>query len=197
MAEGRPDWPRLIRRSTRDAVGHLGEAADRDWTVRAGDVRWSCWTTAVHIAEDLFAYAAQVAEQPQHDYLPFELMVPPTTSPAGVASLIGAGGELLAAAVAQAPAHARAYHPWGMTDPSGFAAMGITEVLVHDYDIARGLGLSWPPPDELAEPVVARLFPDAPAWPHADERLLWCTGRIPLTGHPRRSSDWRWNAGIR
>jgi hypothetical protein len=46
------------------------------------------------------------------------------------------------------------------------------------------------PPANLAAPVVARLFPDAPAGDPGDV-LLWCTGRIALPDHPRRTEEWK------
>lgn len=38
-------------------------ATDRDWSVRAGSLDWSCWTTAAHVAHDLLAYAGQVTSR--------------------------------------------------------------------------------------------------------------------------------------
>ena len=103
--------------------------------------------------------------------------------------------ELLRLAVSAAPPTARAWHPYGTSDADGFAAMGITETLVHTYDIARGLGLSWSPPAEPSAAVLSRLFPQAPAGDPA-EVLLWCTGRIALDGRPRRT-EWRWASSVR
>jgi hypothetical protein len=56
----------------------------------------------------------------------------------------------------------RAFHVSGVTDPEGFAAMGVLEVLVHTSDLAEGLGLDWTPSPDLCERVLARLFPGAP-----------------------------------
>lgn len=175
----------------------MRSVADRDWSVPAGDLKWSCWLTAVHVADDLFAYAAQVAAQPVDHYLPFELDVSPATPPADVLDIMAAGSELLAAAVSHADPAARAWHPWGRSDASGFAAMGITEIAVHTYDIGLGFEASWPPPDDLAAAATARLFPEVPRWPRAGEALLWCTGRIPLGEHARRQANWRWEASVR
>jgi hypothetical protein len=43
----------------------------------------------------------------------------------------------------------RAYHTFGLSDPEGFAAMGIVEALVHTHDLAERLGLAWNPPADL------------------------------------------------
>ncbi|MFJ1755134.1 hypothetical protein [Kitasatospora sp. NPDC088134] len=90
----------------------------------------------------------------------------------------------------------RAWH-WGPTDPTGFAAMGVAEILLHTHDIATGLGLDWTPPAGPSAAVLARLFPDAPTGTGADPAavLLWCTGRTALPGLPRRTS-WVWRAAL-
>lgn len=48
--------------------------------------------------------------------------------------------------------------PWW----SGFAALGVNEVLVHTVDICRGLEVEWAPPASLCSKVLQRLFPDVP-----------------------------------
>ncbi len=157
--------------------------ADADWTVPAGPLQWSCRRTAAHIAHDLLAYAAQVAGRAGGGYLPLDLTVRDTATPAEVLDVVQACGTLLVRAVGQADDGDRAWH-WGPTDPGGFAALGVNELLVHTWDITQGLGVPWQPPAGLAAAVVARLFPDQP---RAD--LLWCTGRIALPGRPRRT-EW-------
>jgi hypothetical protein len=68
--------------------------------------------------------------------------------------------------------------------------MGVNEILMHTWDIAQGLGLAWMPPPDLAAGVLDRLFPHLPGRPGPDaaHTLLWATGRIALTDHPRRGS---------
>ena len=51
--------------------------------------------------------------------------------------MVVACGRLLSSALAAAGPDARAWH-WGATDPSGFAALGVNETLLHTYDIATG-----------------------------------------------------------
>ena len=96
---------------------------------------------------------------------------------------------------------ARAYHPYGISDGPGFAAMGVVELLVHGYDVAQGLGVDVTPASRLPIPegpalrAVHRLFAHPPgARPAA--ALLWCTGRIPLPGTPRRTR-WTWDSAVR
>ncbi|MBT2412470.1 DinB family protein [Streptomyces sp. ISL-12] len=162
-----------------------------DWTVPAGPLEWSCQQTAAHIGHDLLAYAGQLAASPADAYLPFDLRVRPTASPAEALQVAAACGGLLGSALATADPSLRAWH-WGPCDPTGFAAMGVAEILLHTNDITRGLGVDWLPPALLCAAVLDRLFPDAP--PGEPVRvLLWCTGRGDLDGLPRRTS-WVWKA---
>jgi hypothetical protein len=88
------------------------------------------------------------------------------------------------------PPEACGYHGQP-TDADGFAAMHCDEVLVHGYDIARGLGIAFAPPPDLARCVRDRLFPWTPAgdpW----TTLLWCNGRMALPDHARLT-DWLWH----
>ncbi|MCM0675305.1 hypothetical protein NCC78_11490 [Micromonospora phytophila] len=183
------DVDRAVAEMTTVLAPHTG----RDWTVTAGDLEWSCWTTAAHVAHDLLAYAGQVAGRPDAGYLPFDLVVSPTAHPGEVLRVVTACAGLLRAALDAADPRARAWH-FGPCDPAGFAAMGVAETVLHTYDITRGLGVAWEPPQRLSAGVVGRLFPDAPDGP-APRVLLWLTGRGELPGRPRRTS-WSWRAAV-
>jgi hypothetical protein len=160
--------------------------ADRDWKTRAGSLEWSCWTTAAHVAHDLLAYAGQVTSGAAHGYLPLDLVVRPGSSAREVLDVVVACSRLLSCALDAAGPDARSWH-WGPTDPSGFAALGVNEVVVHTVDICRGLGVEWAPPASLCAGVLRRLFPDVPPGDPVPA-LLWATGRGDLPGRPHRSS---------
>ncbi|MBF9068952.1 maleylpyruvate isomerase N-terminal domain-containing protein [Streptacidiphilus sp. NEAU-YB345] len=176
----------------------LGPHTSEDWSGPAGTLSWSCRETAAHVAHDLFAYACQLTARPDDAYLPLDLTVRPSASLTEVLQAVSACGGLLSAALAAAPPEARAWH-WGPTDPTGFAAMGVTETLVHTHDITTGLGLVWEPPADAAAAALIRLFPDAPSTAEGavtpGQALLWCTGRTTLPGLPRRTS-WTWRAAV-
>ncbi len=74
--------------------------------------------------------------------------------------------------------------------------MGIGELLVHTYDITRGLGHDWRPPRDLAQAVVSRLNGGAPAADDTSALLLWSTGRIDIAGLDH-VDDWVWRAASR
>jgi hypothetical protein len=175
-------------------------AATVDWDALAGSLEWTCWETVEHLADDLFCYAAQLGPRhpptggdipfvwtPRRPGAPGNLIVADRDAgPAALLAVLETSGAMLTAIVRTRPPESRAYHGFGVSDPAGFAAMGVVETLVHTYDI---LGPTWTPPDDLCDRVLARLFPDAPlgGWP----ALLWATGRGELPDRPRRT-EWRW-----
>ncbi|MFD3549383.1 maleylpyruvate isomerase N-terminal domain-containing protein [Streptomyces sp. NPDC058655] len=184
---------RDVDKAVAEMVRVLGAHGTEDWSVPAGSLEWSCWTTAAHIAHDLLAYAGQVAARPTDAYLPFDLAVHPGTAPREVLQVVTACAGLLSSALATADPELRAWH-WGACDRAGFAGMGVAEVLLHTYDITQGLGVPWLPPAPLSAAVLHRLFPDSPPG-DPTQVLLWCTGRGELDGRPRRTS-WTWHAAV-
>ncbi|AEW92586.1 MULTISPECIES: maleylpyruvate isomerase N-terminal domain-containing protein [Streptomycetaceae] len=188
------------------AVAALREAPPEAWDREAGSLEWDCWETVEHLADDLFAYAAQLGPQepPLDGEVPFvwesrrpggpanAVHADRAAGPAGLLRVLEASGALLAAMVRTRPPRVRAYHVFGVSDPEGFAAMGIVETLVHTYDLAQGLGLGWNPPAGVCARVLARLFPDAPRTTDPWPTLLWATGRGELPGRPRLTT-WRWD----
>jgi len=107
----------------------LDAAVDREWSMPAGDLEWSCRRTAAHVADVLFSYAGQVVAQPDAAYLPMELVVEDAATPDRLVASVVTCAELLHLACRAAPAGLRAWHPAGVADAEGFAAMGVVEVL--------------------------------------------------------------------
>ncbi|WP_234327505.1 maleylpyruvate isomerase N-terminal domain-containing protein [Streptomyces sp. NRRL WC-3742] len=182
---------RDVDRAVDEMVQVLGPHGGAHWQARAGSLEWSCRQTATHVAHDLLAYAGQLAARPAHAYLPFDLAVDDGAPVREVLEVVNACGRLLAAALAAAAPGDRAWH-FGPCDPTGFAAMGVAETLLHTHDITQGLGIAWHPPQDLCTAVLERLLPDAPAGDPA-QVLLWSTGRGDLPGRPHITS-WVWNA---
>jgi hypothetical protein len=188
------------------AADALLPVLDRDWGVPAGELEWSCRETVEHIADDLFAYAGQLGPRrpPQDTHVPFGYMERRPTAPyltvyvddstpnAGLVQVLEACGTFLSAVVRAVPSSTRAHHVFGVSDPEGFAAMGVVEVLVHMRDVAAGLGFDWTPPSDLCDRVLYRLFPSAPDDGPRWETLLWATGRGELPGRARLD-EWRWH----
>ena len=164
--------------------------SDRDWSVRAGTLEWDCWHTAEHIGDCLLSYAWQLAVQPTTRYVRAIATAEKDASPAEVLEFAVTGGRILASMVRTSPPHVRAFHPTGMADPEGFAALGCNEALLHGNDIALGFGLSLDPPRDVCRRVLARLYPQAPS-ELADTdpwtSLLWAGGRTQLRSPTERS----------
>ncbi|MDX3058345.1 VOC family protein [Streptomyces sp. NE06-03E] len=192
--------------AVRLAVDTLAASPVDDWHIPAGSLTWDCWETVEHLSDDLFAYAVQLG--PRRPSLETEVpyrwapdreggpsnsvFADPGAGTAGLLQTLEASGALLTAMVRTASPDLRSYHSHGVSDPEGFAAMGIVETLVHTHDVAAGLSLSWTPPRDLCDRVLARLFPDAPDDEDRWAVLLWSTGRADLPGRARVTS-WRWH----
>jgi hypothetical protein len=167
--------------------------AAQDWAaVRAGDLTWDVRQTVTHVCDAVGWYAAHLALQSPRR-LRFDFLAHHDASNAEVLDVLGAAAATLAQVARAAPADARAYHNAGMADADGFLAMGCDEILVHGWDAVRGFGGEFAVPEDLARPVLRRLFPwaptDAPPWP----ALLWANGRVDLPGQPRQGPDWLWH----
>lgn len=188
------------------ALEVLRGAPPEAWEEKAGSLEWDCWETVEHLSDDLFAYAAQLGPKapPLDGEVPFvwesrraggpanAIHADRTAGPAGLLQVLDASGALLVAMARTASPETRAYHVFGVSDPEGFAAMGIVETVVHTYDLAQGLGLVWTPPADICARVLARLFPEAPSGTDPWPTLLWATGRGDLEGRPRPTT-WRWD----
>jgi RimJ/RimL family protein N-acetyltransferase len=187
-----------VQQAVASCVTVLRTAADRDWDgVKAHRLEWSCHQTAFHIAEDLIAYAGQLAGRAQDDYVPFEITLDDGTDNNGLIQVIETTGALFTATIRTTPPEVRAFHPYPFRSANreGFAAMGIAEVLLHTHDIAEGLGLAYEPPAELPEFVLTRIFPHVQPGPDHWRTLLWATGRGDLPGRAP-VTEWRWHNNL-
>ncbi|MEU0190071.1 GNAT family N-acetyltransferase [Streptomyces afghaniensis] len=181
-----------------ECVGLLGAVTDRDWeAVRAGRLEWICRETAVHVADDLIAYAGQLAGREQEAYTPFEISLEEGTDNAGALRVIRTMGTLFAAAIRTTPREVRAFHPYPFRSANreGFAAMGVAEVLLHTHDMAEGLGIAYEPAPELCDFVLTRIFPHVQPGPTSWRTLLWATGRGDLPGR-EPVTGWRWSNNL-
>ncbi len=75
--------------------------------------------------------------------------------------------------------------------------MGLVEMLIHTYDMVRGLNPDspWRPPGDFAAPVMNRLFPHAPTG-DPTHVLLYSCGRASLRELARQAA-WRWDGRVR
>lgn len=195
--------PDDLRAAAAVCVEALRPAAERDWDVRAGDLRWTARRTLDHIPDALLWYAGQLAARADRR-LAFPRNSDPKASIGDLIEVVGVAASILAEVVVAAGPSTRAFHPAGQADASGFLAMGCDEALIHTDDIARGLGVPFTPPAQLCRRVVDRLFPWAPGAFDAWATLRWANGRAALAGcvrvrgdvpdrHARLDEDWYWH----
>ncbi|WP_436738224.1 GNAT family N-acetyltransferase [Streptomyces sp. BBFR102] len=176
----------------------LRSVADRDWAVPAGSLEWSVRRTVEHVADDLIAYAGQLTGRAASGYVGYGIALDEGLSNEDAAGVVTATGGLLSAVVRTTPPGVRGWHSfaYGAGDRTGFAGMGVAEVLLHTYDIACGLGVArWRPPSRLSQSLLAHLFPHVQPGPDPARTLLWATGRADLPGRPRVTS-WHWHNAI-
>ncbi|MGH9139232.1 MAG: maleylpyruvate isomerase N-terminal domain-containing protein [Acidimicrobiales bacterium] len=167
--------------------------ADDDWTVPAGDLAWDVRQTVTHTADAVGWYAAHLAAR-SPGRLRFDFRAHDDASNTELLDVLDAAAATLAQVTRAAPPSARGYHPAGLADGCGFLAMACDEILVHCWDAARGLGVEFVPPADLAERVVRRLFPWAPSGQSSWPALLWANRRVDLPSQPHRPGpDWEWH----
>ncbi|MEU3271692.1 hypothetical protein ABZ639_12645 [Saccharomonospora sp. NPDC006951] len=152
-------------------------------------MEWPARSIVAHIGNTLLWYAFDFTAGDA------ELSTTDTTvradgEPGQLVRTVTTAAALLGAAVTVADPSARGWHPYGLADASGFVAMGCDELLIHTEDVARGLGVPFTPPDDLAEPVLRRLFPWAPSDAESWPALRWANGRTALPGRERLTRWW-------
>ena len=184
-----PEDVRAAATACREALSGL---VDLDWSVRAGGLDWSCRHTLEHIPNTQISYASQLALAAK-ERLPRASGGQDQLTVAELLLSVEVNAAVLEHVVRAAPASARAYHSAGMADPSGFAAMGCDEMLIHTADIAGGFGVEFRPPEDLCRRVLARLFPWATTYDGYWDHLLWANGRIALPGMGHQDENWRWH----
>jgi hypothetical protein len=141
-------------------------ALDRDWSVPAGTLEWSCFTTADHTVDCVFSYALFLASRRQDTYPNFtELHALPGASPADLLFGLRAVCAMLIGVVTIAEPGARAViwiRNGGQTAPAAdFAARGGHELILHAHDVCAGLGVPFDPPRDLCQ----RLWQHTLDWP--------------------------------
>ncbi|MFE9330753.1 maleylpyruvate isomerase N-terminal domain-containing protein [Streptomyces sp. NPDC006925] len=185
-------WTELLSAAADSSLAALLPTADQDWSRPAHGLDWTCRETLDHLALGLTGYAGLLIARPRDRYITLFASLDPAAPVPACLEGVGVAASFLTSTVRDTAAQVRAWHPWGHSDAAGFAAMGITELLLHTYDITRALERPWTPPEGPVSAALTRLFPDAPADSSPFDALLWCTGRIPLPGRPRRT-EWQWD----
>ena len=170
----------------------LVPAASGDWERRAGTLEWSCRRTLDHMADGQLGYAGRLATRAQGT-LPAMRGGNPGQGVEDLLRVVDAAGIMVAQLIEALPPDARVFHPAGMADGPGYAAMACTESLLHTFDIAQGLHLEFRPPGELCARILARLFPWVSESDDPWAALCWASGRASLPGRDDVEADWWWH----
>ncbi|HMG44351.1 MAG TPA: hypothetical protein VK611_23665 [Acidimicrobiales bacterium] len=151
------------------AVDAWRSGADRDWSVPAGTLEWSCTRTADHTVDAVLAVALFLASGRQDAYPDWgwgELTMGAAATPSNLVEALGAVGRVLSGVVAVADPAVRAViwdgRVTGTGTPPDFAARGALEAVLHAHDVCAGLGVPFEPPAD----VCARLRDHTGGWPH-------------------------------
>jgi hypothetical protein len=157
---------------SRLAIATWESGLDRDWSVPAGTLEWSCRRTAAHTVDSVFAPAFFLASQRQHAYPAFDDLHAATdaTIPDLIDGLRAVTTMLWAVVVTADPgvrAIIRRRPAVETAGPEEFAPRGALELILHTYDIATGLDLAFDPPRDLCD----RLFRSTASWPREPVEL--------------------------
>lgn len=164
---------------------------DPRWATIAAPTGWTAARTVEHIADALLFYAAQVARRAQHR-LPV-LRDGRTAPPSEQVDNALSAAHVLEVLLSDLGS-AKAWHPSGLADASGWVGMAVTEFLVHGHDTAAALRIELPLPGQVCARTLARVFPWVPATAAGPEHLLLAvTGRASIVGVPA-DPEWWWHS---
>jgi len=139
--------------------------SDRDWSVPAGTLDWSCTKTAVHAVDTVIAPAMFLASRHVDHYPAGELAFGDDPTPAPLVEGLRTATNILAAVVTVAPPDVRAII-WQRPEPetrppADFVPRAGLELALHAHDVCAGIGVSFEPAADLCE----RLREHTRDWP--------------------------------
>ncbi len=130
-------------------------AAERDWSVAAGTVEWSCARTAVHAIDCVYAPAFFLASRRQDRYpeVGLDLTLGADAEPIRLVESLEIATRILAAVVSDAGPEVRAVifrRPEILTAAAqDFLPRGAMELILHTHDVCTGLQVPFEPRPEL------------------------------------------------
>jgi hypothetical protein len=132
-------------------------AADRDWSVPAGTLEWSCLATADHAVDCVYAPAFFLASGRTDAYPTAggDLRMGDGATPATLVESLHIAVRILTAVVATADPQAEAVL-FGRIEPKvgrppDFLPRAATELALHAHDVCTGLALPFAPPPGAME----------------------------------------------
>jgi hypothetical protein len=129
--------------------------ADRDWSVPAGTMEWSCLRTADHAVDCVYAPAFFLASRHVDHYpdVGFDLTIGTEANPARLVESLQIATRILVAVVSEAGPDERAVifrRPEILSaPPQDFPPRAAIELILHAHDVCNGLRVPFEPPGEL------------------------------------------------
>jgi hypothetical protein len=159
-----------------DLVSHSWlPAADRDWSVAAGTLEWSCLRTADHAVDCVYAPAFFLASRRTDAYpeVGLDLTLGDRATPALLVQSLGVATRILAAVVNDADPGVQAVifrRPEVLVGaPADFIPRAGVELILHAHDVCSGLAIPFEPPRDLAR----RLREHTRPWPMWSGSIVW------------------------
>jgi hypothetical protein len=172
------------------------EGANRNWSVEAGTLDWSCTRTADHAVDCVYAPSMFLASRRRDAYpdVGFDLTIGTEATPSRLVQSLQIATRILVAVVLEATEQDRAIifrRPQSLTGQrDDFLARGALELILHAHDVCAGLGVSFVPSTDLCRRLREHTRP-WPAWRHpwmplamTDDPwsdLLSASGRQPIS----------------
>ena len=150
-------------------------AADRDWSVTAGTLEWSCRRTADHAVDCVYAPAFFLASRRTDAYpeVGLDLELGNRATPDLLVQSLGIATRMLAAVVSDADAEVRAVifrRPKVLLGaPADFIPRAGVELILHAHDVCSGLAVPFEPSLDLAR----RLREHTRPWPMWSGSIVW------------------------
>jgi hypothetical protein len=142
-------------------------AVDRDWTVPAGTLDWSCLQTADHAVDCVYAPTFFLASRRLDSYpdMGSGLVMGDAAAPAGLIESLQIASRLLVALINDTDPAVRAvifrFPEILVAPPADFAPRAATELILHAHDVCSGLGVAFEPDAALC----GRLREHTRPWP--------------------------------
>lgn len=137
------------------AFSALDQVVDRDWTLLAGSLRWTCWQTIDHATDCVHSFALQIASEADSGFLPFAPMhAEVRATPSEMIQALRGVSALLVAIARVAPQDRTASDGIVSMTIADWRARTAYEVVLHTYDVVTGLSGSFSLSDELAASIV-------------------------------------------
>src|SRR5215471_275667 len=125
-----------VRLAARASSKYLRSVIDNDWSRPIPELDWTVCDAIRHMIGGTVMYPIDLCASGAHLHT-LKIHTRAESSNADLVLTLEASAAVLAHAIDGSPDDLRGYHPYGRADPSGFAAMGCDEILVHTDDVSR------------------------------------------------------------